>query len=108
MGYLKHPEGVTRERIVSGCHELEIAMTRLPCGVSLAPLYESATERRKSWACEAWPTPGPAPKPKPVTISQAFPQPLEVPYERRTAGVESIPRITKDRATSHSSQARKA
>ncbi|MDO6587603.1 FAD-dependent oxidoreductase [Salipiger sp. 1_MG-2023] len=48
MGYLKHPGGVTKDWIASGSYELEVAMQRVPCEVTLSPLYDPAGARLKS------------------------------------------------------------
>ncbi|WP_335948793.1 FAD-dependent oxidoreductase [Salipiger bermudensis] len=48
MGYLKNPQGVTRDWILSGQYELEVATERVPCKVSLAPLYDPKHTRLKS------------------------------------------------------------
>ncbi|MBL9046646.1 MAG: GcvT family protein, partial [Tabrizicola sp.] len=40
MGFVRHPQGVTEDFVVSGSYELEVASERVPAQVSLAPLYD--------------------------------------------------------------------
>jgi 4-methylaminobutanoate oxidase (formaldehyde-forming) len=40
MGYVRDPGGVTREHVLSGAYELEVASERAPCVVSLSPLHD--------------------------------------------------------------------
>ncbi len=47
IGYVRNPEGVTEDFVLSGTYELDVAMTRVPCTVSLKPLYDPANERVK-------------------------------------------------------------
>ncbi|MFN4130314.1 MAG: glycine cleavage T C-terminal barrel domain-containing protein, partial [Paracoccaceae bacterium] len=48
MGYIRHPEGVTEDFILSGTYELEVASERVPASVHLTPLYDPQSERVKS------------------------------------------------------------
>jgi sarcosine dehydrogenase len=47
MGYVRRAEGVTREFVLSGRYELEVATTRVPCEATLSPLYDPAMSRVK-------------------------------------------------------------
>ena len=40
MGYIKHPDGLTEDYVLSGTYELEVATERVPAEVSLKPLYD--------------------------------------------------------------------
>jgi len=40
MGYVRHPDGVTRDYVLGGTYELEVAGERAPAEVTLAPLYD--------------------------------------------------------------------
>ena len=40
MGYVRHPDGVTRDYVLGGTYELEVAGGRAPAEVTLAPLYD--------------------------------------------------------------------
>jgi 4-methylaminobutanoate oxidase (formaldehyde-forming) len=44
-GYVRHPDGVTSEYVMSGTYELEVATERVPCEVSLQPFYDPRSER---------------------------------------------------------------
>ena len=44
-GYVRNPDGVSEDFVLSGSYELDVAMTRIPCEVSLAPLYDPKMER---------------------------------------------------------------
>jgi 4-methylaminobutanoate oxidase (formaldehyde-forming) len=44
-GYVRHPDGVTAEFVLSGSYELEVATVRVPCQVSLQPFYDPRAER---------------------------------------------------------------
>jgi 4-methylaminobutanoate oxidase (formaldehyde-forming) len=48
LGYVRRAEGVDRDHVLSGSYELEVATERVPCAVSLAPLYDPKMERMKS------------------------------------------------------------
>ncbi|MBN2906711.1 MAG: GcvT family protein [Rhodobacteraceae bacterium] len=48
MGYVRHPDGVDAAFVESGAYELEVATDRVPCNVTLAPLYDPRMERVKS------------------------------------------------------------
>jgi 4-methylaminobutanoate oxidase (formaldehyde-forming) len=48
MGYVRNLEGVTADYVLSGRYELEVATERVPCEVTLAPLYDPKTERVKA------------------------------------------------------------
>lgn len=47
MGYIRNPEGVTTDYVLSGRYELEVATVRVPAEVSLAPLYDPKMLRVK-------------------------------------------------------------
>jgi 4-methylaminobutanoate oxidase (formaldehyde-forming) len=47
-GYVRHPGGVTREYVLDGTYELEVATERVPCDVSLQPFYDPRSERVRS------------------------------------------------------------
>lgn len=40
MGYVRNPEGVTADFVRAGRYELEVATERVPCEVTLEPLYD--------------------------------------------------------------------
>ena len=48
IGYIRNPEGVTADYILAGQYELEVATCRLPCDVTLAPLYDPKMLRIKA------------------------------------------------------------
>ena len=48
MGYVRNPEGVTAEYVLAGTYELEVATLRVPCDVSLDPLFDPKMERIKA------------------------------------------------------------
>jgi 4-methylaminobutanoate oxidase (formaldehyde-forming) len=48
MGYIRHPDGVTDDFILSGSYELEVASERIPAQVHLTPLYDPENLRVKS------------------------------------------------------------
>jgi 4-methylaminobutanoate oxidase (formaldehyde-forming) len=45
LGYVRNPEGVTRDYVLSGTYELEVAMQRVPAEVSFGPLYDPEMSR---------------------------------------------------------------
>ena len=47
MGYVRHPDGVTRDHVLSGTYELEVATKRIPAEVTLGPLYDPKGARVK-------------------------------------------------------------
>ena len=47
-GYVRNPDGVTEDFVLSGTYELDIARERIPCKVSLAPLYDPDMARVKA------------------------------------------------------------
>ena len=47
-GYVRHPDGVTAEHVLSGCYELEVATERVPAEVTLSPLYDPEMKRVKA------------------------------------------------------------
>jgi glycine cleavage system aminomethyltransferase T/glycine/D-amino acid oxidase-like deaminating enzyme len=47
-GYVRHSEGVDRDYVASGKYELEVANTRVPCNVRMAPLIDPSMQRVKS------------------------------------------------------------
>jgi 4-methylaminobutanoate oxidase (formaldehyde-forming) len=48
FGYVRHPGGVTADFVLSGKYELDVAMSRVPCTVSLKPLYDPDMLRVKA------------------------------------------------------------
>ncbi|CAN7606104.1 GcvT family protein [Rhizobium sp. LjRoot254] len=46
-GYIRNPEGVTADYVMSGTYELEVATERLKANVSLKPLYDPENVRIK-------------------------------------------------------------
>jgi 4-methylaminobutanoate oxidase (formaldehyde-forming) len=48
MGYIRNPDGVTTDYIKEGEYELEVATERVPCSVSLTPLYDPTMEKVKA------------------------------------------------------------
>lgn len=47
-GYVRNPSGVTEDYVLSGRYELDVGMVRVPCTVSLKPLYDPQMLRIKS------------------------------------------------------------
>ncbi|CCM78011.1 GcvT family protein [Rhizobium mesoamericanum] len=47
-GYVRHPEGVSQDFVLSGSYELDVARERVPCRVSLTPLYDPEMTRVKA------------------------------------------------------------
>ena len=47
-GYVRHPDGVTRDFVESGSYELEVGTERVPCEVHMTPLYDPAMTRVKA------------------------------------------------------------
>ena len=47
-GYVRNPEGVDPGFVTSGRYELEVATKRVPCEVTLQPLYDPKMERVKA------------------------------------------------------------
>ncbi|MBP2443007.1 GcvT family protein [Rhizobium leguminosarum] len=47
-GYVRNADGVTEDFILSGTYELDVARERIPCKVSLAPLYDPDMARVKA------------------------------------------------------------
>ncbi|ULR44059.1 FAD-dependent oxidoreductase [Rhizobium sp. K102] len=47
-GYVRNPDGVTEDFVLSGSYELDVARERIPCRVSLAPLYDPDMVRVKA------------------------------------------------------------
>jgi sarcosine dehydrogenase len=47
-GYVRNPEGVTADYVMSGIYELEVATERVKANVSLKPLYDPENARIKS------------------------------------------------------------
>ena len=45
MGYIRHPDGLDKEFILSGSYELDVADQRVPCQVHLGALYDPRSER---------------------------------------------------------------
>lgn len=48
MGYVRNPEGVTADYVLSGTYELEVATLRIPAEVTLSPLFDPKMERVKA------------------------------------------------------------
>ncbi len=48
LGYIRNAAGVDADYVLSGAYELDVATVRVPCTVSLEPLYDSKMERVKS------------------------------------------------------------
>ena len=48
MGYVRNPAGVSAEYVLSGRYELEVATVRVPCEVTLSPLYDPEMVRIKA------------------------------------------------------------
>ncbi|WP_428686414.1 GcvT family protein [Roseibium sp.] len=48
MGYIRNADGVTADYIRDGDYELEVATERVPCSVTLAPLYDPRMEKVKA------------------------------------------------------------
>ena len=46
-GYVRNPNGVNKNYLLSGSFELEIASKRTPCEIHLQPLYDPTMERMK-------------------------------------------------------------
>ena len=40
MGYVRNPEGVTADHVLTGSYQLEVASELVPCEVTLSPLYD--------------------------------------------------------------------
>ncbi len=47
FGYVRNPAGVTEDFVLSGTYELDVARERVPCSVSLKPLYDPEMKRVK-------------------------------------------------------------
>lgn len=47
MGYVRNPEGVTTDYVLSGKYELEVATVRVPAEVTLSALFDPKMERVK-------------------------------------------------------------
>ncbi len=47
-GYVRHSDGVTEDFVLSGVYELDVARERVPCKVSLKPLYDPEMKRIKA------------------------------------------------------------
>jgi len=48
IGYVRHPDGVTRDHVLSANYELEVGTERVKADVSLDPLYDPKMERIKA------------------------------------------------------------
>nr|WP_316652510.1 FAD-dependent oxidoreductase [uncultured Gellertiella sp.] len=48
FGYVRNPEGVTEDYVLSGSYELDVAMARVACKVTLKPLYDPGMARIKA------------------------------------------------------------
>jgi hypothetical protein len=47
-GYIRNPDGVTEDFVLSGTYELDVARERISCKVSLSPLYDPDMARIKA------------------------------------------------------------
>ncbi len=47
-GYVRNPDGVDREFVMSGSYELDVALTRMPCQVHMEPLYDPSMNKIKA------------------------------------------------------------
>ena len=47
-GYIRNRGGVTRDYVMEGSYELEVATQRVPCTVHMTPLYDAKMERIKA------------------------------------------------------------
>ncbi len=47
-GYVRNPDGVSEDFVLSGSYELDVARERVPCSVSLQPLYDPFMARVKA------------------------------------------------------------
>lgn len=47
-GYVRHPDGVTRDFVESGSYELEVGTERVACEVHMTPLYDPAMTQVKA------------------------------------------------------------
>ncbi|MEQ8665051.1 MAG: FAD-dependent oxidoreductase [Rhodospirillales bacterium] len=45
FGYVRNPDGVDEDYVLSGSYELEVATERVPCSVHLEPLYDPTSSR---------------------------------------------------------------
>ena len=45
MGYVRNADGVSQDYVLSGRYELEVGTERVPCEVSLDPLYDPKMAR---------------------------------------------------------------
>jgi 4-methylaminobutanoate oxidase (formaldehyde-forming) len=45
MGYIRNPDGLDKDFILSGSYELDVANQRVPCQVHLGALYDPRSER---------------------------------------------------------------
>jgi 4-methylaminobutanoate oxidase (formaldehyde-forming) len=48
LGYVRRAAGVSREYLLAGRYELEVATERVPCSLHLVPLYDPAMARIKA------------------------------------------------------------
>ena len=47
-GYVRNPEGIDRDYLLTGRYELEVATERVPCEIHLGPLYDPEMARVKA------------------------------------------------------------
>jgi sarcosine dehydrogenase len=47
-GYVRHQGGISREYLLAGKYELDVATERIPCRLHLSPLYDPKMERARS------------------------------------------------------------
>ena len=45
MGYVNHPEGVTKGWLDAGTYEIEVALQRIPATASLRSFYDPENQR---------------------------------------------------------------
>ena len=48
MGFVRNPDGVTADYVLQGRYELDVATQRVPCEVTLKPLYDPENLRIKA------------------------------------------------------------
>ena len=48
MGYVRDPDGIDRDHVMSGIYELEVATERVPAEVTLRPLFDPGAARVKA------------------------------------------------------------
>jgi 4-methylaminobutanoate oxidase (formaldehyde-forming) len=48
LGYVRRPQGLSREYLLAGHYELEVATERVACRIHLGPLYDPKMQRVKA------------------------------------------------------------